>query len=738
MIELEFKEPAIQQTRVILNQANYNSVSFRFKIYFGGVEIDYSRYDRAELVFRRADGTNIMGNGAIFRDSITYLIANNLLDTSGNVIGYVNLYEESRISATLHFKFTVISKLADTDRIAGDFIRELDELLAEVRRIITELEGQAFATIGMIDARITANNSAMIASIPEAQAGTNNERFMTPARTTTHLQHRIASQAEAIAGTNETQIMTPRRTEQHVTERLQNFSTDIDVSHLYATEPEAIAGLRNDRISTPWSTRVHVDDRLATPWEAQDAVNSERLMTPARTREQIDHRLATPFEAITGTDETKLMTPQTTVEAIHAHAPTGSGVGGDIEIASETEAEMGINNTRVMTPLRTAQHVNSRISSQTDAEEGTNSDSLMTPQRVEQQTTARLATTQDATDGMNNDRLMTPLRVSQMLSEHDGGGAGPGGEQWPLASREEAVAGTVHNRTMTPLRTAEAIEALASSGGSEPLPLASTTEAQAGLVHNRTMTPLRTAEAIAALAPAGGIGTLTGITAGNGLTGGGNAGSPTIAMGLPSTLHANSGNGTSATSHTHQIQGFLSQVAFEGLFATETTNNRFVSDRIMSPLRTHEMIRATMVEHGVWTPIVPDYLSLTELGFDPVSRYTRVGDFCYIEFYAVMSIVNEISSGVFSIRGLPLTPGVPGGLGIGALNLQVGDPALFFNVPGPIVPITTYTQAAVQPTPGIGIVFINKTTGIGALTGSQLVPWGQMEIGITGVYEIAP
>jgi hypothetical protein len=85
-------------------------------------------------------------------------------------------------------------------------------------------------------------------------------------------------------------------------------------------------------------------------------------------QEQLDHptfwtplglRLATQAEAEAGIDNTKYMTPLRVAQAIDAQSP--------VSIASKSQAEAGTDNTQLMTPLRVAQHMAANIFSTGDA-----------------------------------------------------------------------------------------------------------------------------------------------------------------------------------------------------------------------------------------------------------------------------------------------------------------------------------------------------------------------------------
>ena len=110
--------------------------------------------------------------------------------------------------------------------------------------------------------------------------------------------------------------------------------------------------------------------------------------------------IASEAEAQTGTDNTKVITPlrahdaaSTVLGARTINTSVGITGGGalssdltlDIDTASLSEAQTGTDNTKVMTPLRTAQSITANeraISSQAAAEAGTDNTVDMTPLRV--------------------------------------------------------------------------------------------------------------------------------------------------------------------------------------------------------------------------------------------------------------------------------------------------------------------------------------------------------------------
>ena len=88
--------------------------------------------------------------------------------------------------------------------------------------------------------------------------------------------------------------------------------------------------------------------------------------------------------------------------------------------AAQPEAESGVANDKIMTPLRTKQALDAlrALSSQAQAEAGTNNDTVTTPLRVKQALDAlrALASQAQAEAGSDNATVVTPLRVAQALA----------------------------------------------------------------------------------------------------------------------------------------------------------------------------------------------------------------------------------------------------------------------------------------------------------------------------------
>lgn len=153
LIQLDFDEPALQRTPIILNQANRNSVDFIFRIYKDANEIDYTQYTRAEIVFQKPKGFNVIDNGTITPSGITYRLREEIFSLTGRITGYIKLIMGDSISATLHYDFMIISDLIDVDQVGEIYVKTIEQLVdelgvtvAEARRILEDLQSDTFAT----------------------------------------------------------------------------------------------------------------------------------------------------------------------------------------------------------------------------------------------------------------------------------------------------------------------------------------------------------------------------------------------------------------------------------------------------------------------------------------------------------------------------------------------------------------------------------------------------------------
>jgi hypothetical protein len=209
-----------------------------------------------------------------------------------------------------------------------------------------------------------------IATTAEAQAGTVNNKYMTPLLT-----------AQAIA----TQALAPLnahiadKTNPHATTKAQ-VGLSLVENYQPATQAEAEAGTRSDRYLTPLTTKQAITAQAVVPLNTHinDQTNPHNT-----TKAQVglgsvqNYDLAVQAEAEAGTSNLKYMTPLRTAQAIaqqalvplnnhitntnNPHATTKAQVGLgnvlDYGVASTAEAQAGTINTKYMTPLLTAQAI---------------------------------------------------------------------------------------------------------------------------------------------------------------------------------------------------------------------------------------------------------------------------------------------------------------------------------------------------------------------------------------------
>ncbi|MFZ9315656.1 MAG: hypothetical protein ACO24P_00265 [Candidatus Nanopelagicaceae bacterium] len=125
---------------------------------------------------------------------------------------------------------------------------------------------------------------------------------------------------------------------------------------------------------------------------------------------------ATQAEAEAGTDNTKLMSPLRTAQAIANLSPAPT-------FASQAEAEAGTDTTKVMSPLRTVQAIDAQVvlASQAEAEAGTDSVKFMSPLRTAQAIASlspapTFATQAEAEAGTDTTKVMSPLTTKQAIT----------------------------------------------------------------------------------------------------------------------------------------------------------------------------------------------------------------------------------------------------------------------------------------------------------------------------------
>jgi hypothetical protein len=351
-------------------------------------------------------------------------------------------------------------------------------------------------------------DAAAYASQGEAEAGSDNAKVMTAFRTAQAIaaqaaapvhQHALAdmTDAGALAGLD---AIRP---------------TEIDPS-AYATQADAAEGIDGSRIMTALRTTEAITARAAPQDHQHDLADISDAGTLAAldavgTAEIAAEAFASQSEALAGTDDSKIMTPLRTAEAIAAQPPgpahehvladisdagalaaldsVGAAAIDAAAYASQGDAVAGTDEARIMTALRTAEAIAARAAApghQHDLADIADTGALAALDAIgtAEIAAAAYASQSEALAGSNNSKIMTPLRTAQAIAAQPPGPA--------------------HEHVLADISDAGALAALDSVGTVQidAAAYASQTDALAGIDGSKIMTALRTAQAIAAQAVA--------------------------------------------------------------------------------------------------------------------------------------------------------------------------------------------------------------------------------------------
>lgn len=214
--------------------------------------------------------------------------------------------------------------------------------------------------------------------VTKAQVGLNNVANYT-----------VATEAEAKEGTSNTKYMTPLRTNQLVGQIAGETAGGVQANlneHIAETEnphkvTKAQVGLGNvDNVKQ--ATKTEFDIHTADKTNPHGVTKSQVGLASV-----LNYGVATQTEAEAGTSNAKYMTPLSTKQAITKQAATlvtthvddktnphnvtksqvGLGKVLDYELATEADAEAGTSHQKYMTPLRTKQAIEKKISSSVDS-----------------------------------------------------------------------------------------------------------------------------------------------------------------------------------------------------------------------------------------------------------------------------------------------------------------------------------------------------------------------------------
>ena len=274
-----------------------------------------------------------------------------------------------------------------------------------------------------------------VASTVEANAGTVNNRYMTPSLVST-LATRLANE---ITNAHEAKKNNP-----HAVTKAQVGLGSVD-NFATATQAQAETGTATNAFMTPIRTyqaiMVHAGELIRQ--------HVSNLSNPhAVTKAQVglgsvqNYGIATTAEANAGIVNNKYMTPSLV-------STLATRLANEITNAHEAKK----NNPHAVTKAQVGLSLvdNFATATQAQAETGTATNVFMTPLRTYQSIMVHAGTLiRQHVDDKNNPHNTTKDQVGLSLVDN-----------FQTASQAEAVAGTLNTRFMTPLRTKQAIDAIA-------------------------------------------------------------------------------------------------------------------------------------------------------------------------------------------------------------------------------------------------------------------------------------
>lgn len=337
-----------------------------------------------------------------------------------------------------------------------------------------------------------------VATVTEAQQGTVNNKFMTPLRT---------SQAITALAVNPLNAhMADFANPHQVTKEQVNLG--LVANYQVSTQAEAEAGTLNTRYMTPLRTAQSVAAALIPVNAHMSNTNNPHNTTKGQVGLGLvsNYAVADAIAARAGTANDLYMTPAMTREAIAAqsggdlvthvnnfnnpHNVTAGQIGlGNVSnyaTATQVEAQTGTANNLFMTPLRTAQAIQTlALTPLTDHINNTTNPHNVTAVQVGLGNVPNFpkATTAQAQAGTSDAVFMTAKTVAEAIAAL----ADPDGQQASIAAHL-ADHGNPHAVDKTQVGL----------GSVENYAVATQAEAVAGLANNLYMTPLRTQQLIAA------------------------------------------------------------------------------------------------------------------------------------------------------------------------------------------------------------------------------------------------
>lgn len=138
-VKLDMEDSGILKTQMRLKQGD-SAITLVFKIMKNGVDV-FNEADVPVVVFRRPDGTSIVGDASVAEGQYTYSLEGNELQIAGQMIADVKFNVNSARESTCSFSFECVpdTMSPDTDP-AGVFVNSLKDIIDAVQKGVEQVE----------------------------------------------------------------------------------------------------------------------------------------------------------------------------------------------------------------------------------------------------------------------------------------------------------------------------------------------------------------------------------------------------------------------------------------------------------------------------------------------------------------------------------------------------------------------------------------------------------------------
>ena len=272
------------------------------------------------------------------------------------------------------------AKIYSSDNLLGQ--KQLRTLVSD-NGSLTIVENTDTINFDLIQSSETEQGIAEIATQDEVNAGTDDERIVTPAKLSIYTNEtitnilsdpsnlpnasetergiiEIATQAEVDAGTDTERAVTPSTLQQSITTILSD-PANLPVASFtqqgvieIATQTEVDAGTDTERAVTPATLSASVTNILSDPNNLPFATETQRGIAEIATQAEVD----------AGTDDEKIVTPAKLSSSVAdilsdpSNLPNATETQrGIAEIATQAEVDAGTDDERFVTPAKLQQKI---------------------------------------------------------------------------------------------------------------------------------------------------------------------------------------------------------------------------------------------------------------------------------------------------------------------------------------------------------------------------------------------